>query len=364
MQGHVHQELVEGAVEEGGVNGDDRVQSAGGETGRGDGGVLLGDADVPHPVREALGERAEAHRVEHGGGDGHHVLAFLADPDDLLPEDRGPGRPAGGGEGRAGERVHHADGVEVVLLVGEGGFVAAALLGDAVDEDGAVEAFGAAQRGLHGPDVVAVDRADVLQAQVLEEALGGEGVLEALLRAVQRLVDGRADHGGALEDVLAPGQDAFVAVGGAQGGEVVGEAADGGGVGAFVVVDDDDERTVLGGGDVVQRLPGHAAGERAVTDHRDDVSLLPAHPAGLGEPVGPAECGGGVAVLDDVVLGLLAGGVAGEAALAAQLGEVLTAGQQLVHIALVAGVPQDAVHRRLEDPVQGDGQLHHPEVGS
>ncbi|MDH6620727.1 hypothetical protein M2163_007835 [Streptomyces sp. SAI-135] len=126
---------------------------------------------------------------------------------------------------------------------------------------------------------------------------------------------------------------------------MVGEAADGRRVRPLVVVDDDDQRPVLGGRDVVQRLPGHAAGERAVADDRDHVPLLPLHLAGLGEPVGPAERGGGVAVLDDVVLGLLAGGVAGQAALAAQFGEVLTPRQDLVHIALMAGVPHDAVDR-------------------
>ena len=78
-----------------------------------------------------------------------------------------------------------------------------------------------------GLDVVAVDRADVLQAEVLEHALRGDEVLEALLGAVQRLVQRLADDGGALQDVLAAGQEALVAVGGAQGGEVVGEAADG-----------------------------------------------------------------------------------------------------------------------------------------
>jgi hypothetical protein len=85
--------------------------------------------------------------------------------------------------------------VEVVLLVGEGGFVAAALLGEDMDEDGPVEAFRAPQRRLDGPDVVPVDRAHVLQSEILEEALGGEGVLETLLGAVQCLVDGVADDG-------------------------------------------------------------------------------------------------------------------------------------------------------------------------
>ena len=151
------------------------------------------------------------------------------------------------------------------------------------------------ERGLQGLDVVAVDRADVLQAQVLEHALRGDEVLEALLGAVQGLVERLADDRRALQEVLAAGQEALVAVGGAQGGEVVGEAADGGGVGALVVVDDDDERAVLGGGDVVQRLPGHAAGQRAVADDGDDVVVLLQHLVGLGEAVGPAEDGRGVA---------------------------------------------------------------------
>ena len=65
---------------------------------------------------------------------------------------------------------------------------------------------------------------------------------------------------------------------------------------ALVVVDDDDQRAVLGGGDVVQRLPGHTAGQRAVTDDRDDVVVLLAqHLVRLGQAVGPAQHGGGVA---------------------------------------------------------------------
>ena len=220
------------------------------------------------------------------------------------------------------------------------------------------------QRGLQRLDVVAVDRADVLEAQVLEHALRGDEVLQALLRAVQGLVERPADDRGPLQHVLAAGQEPLVAVGGAQGRQVVGEAADGRRVGALVVVDDDDERAVLGGGDVVQRLPGHAAGQRAVTDDGDDVVVRTAHLVGLGEAVGPAEHRGGVAVLDDVVLGLGAGGVAGQAALRLELGEVLTAGEQLVDVGLVPGVQQDPVLRGVEDPVQRDGQLDHAEVGA
>ena len=86
-------------------------------------------------------------------------------------------------------------------------------------------------------------------------------------------------------------------------------------------------RLVLGDGDVVQRLPGHAAGERAVADDGDDVPVLAADRVGLGQAVGVAEGGGGVGVLDDVVLGLGLAGVAAEAALLAQPVEARPAGR-------------------------------------
>lgn len=363
VQGDVHQDLVEGAVEEGGVDREDRVESAGGEAGRGGGAVLLGDADVVDPVREGGLELAEADGLEHGRGDRDDVLALLAELDHLLAEDGGPVE-AGGGDRQAGVRVDLAHRVEAVGLVLEGGGVAAALLGEAVHDDGAAEALGPLERGFQGLDVVAVDRADVLQTEVLEHALRGDEVLEALLGAVQGLVERAADDGRALQDVLAAGQEPLVTVGRTERGEVVGQAADGRGVGALVVVDDDDEGAVLGGGDVVQRLPGHTAGERAVADDRDDVVVLLQDLVGLGEAVGPAEDPGGVAVLDDVMVGLGAGGVAGEAALALEPGEVLAAGEQLVHVALVAGVPEHLVPGRLEDPVQGDGELDDAQVGA
>ncbi|GAA3294298.1 hypothetical protein GCM10020295_18450 [Streptomyces cinereospinus] len=189
-------------------------------------------------------------------------------------------------------------------------------------------------------------------------------VLQALLGAVQGVVERTADDRGALQHLLGARQEALVAVRGAQRGEVVGETADGGGVGALVVVDDDDQGAVLGVGDVVQRLPGHAAGEGAVADHGDHVVVAFQQLVGLRQAVGPAEDRGGVAVLDDVVLGLGLRGVAGQAALHLQPGEVLPAGEQLVHVGLVPGVPEHLVLRRFEHAVQGDGQLDHAEVGA
>ena len=62
------------------------------------------------------------------------------------------------------------------------------------------------------------------------------------------------------------------------------------------------------------------------------------------------------------MLGLGTVRIAGKAALLAERAEVLASGQQLVHIGLVAGVEDDAVPRRLEDPVDSESEFHNAEV--
>ena len=228
----------------------------------------------------------------------------------LLAEHRGPAatRP---GHRLARLSVDDADGVETFDLVLLRGQVAETLVGDRVHDDGAVESLGTGQRVLHRSDVVAVDGSDVLQPQILEHALRRNDVLEALLHPVQGLVERCADDRRATEQPLAPVEEALVSTGRAQGREVGGQTADRRRVGPLVVVDDDDDRT-FGGRDVVERLPGHAAGEGAVADDGDDVALteLPGELEALGDAVDPRQRGRRVAVLDDVVLGLRPAGVA------------------------------------------------------
>src|SRR5690606_4218935 len=66
--------------------------------------------------------------------------------------------------------------------------------------------------------------------------------------------------------------------------------------------------------------------------------------------------------LDDVMLRLGALRVSRKATARAQGREVLTAREQLVHIALVTRVEHDRVARRVEDAVHRDRQLDHAEV--
>ncbi len=325
--------------------------------------MLLGDADVERALGEPGLEVVEPHHVHHGGGDRDHVLATMADADDLVGEDVGPDLAA-----RvllAGLDVEGLGRVELVGLVPFGGVVAEALAGDGVHDDGPAEPLGLGERLLHRHPVVAVDGADVLETEVLEEPLWGNGVLHALLHGVEDVVRRRADAADRGQPLLDQVEDLLVAGVGAQRRERVGEAADRGRVGPAVVVDDDHQLAVAGDGDVVQRLPGHAAGEGAVADDGHDVAVLATDGVGLGQPVGVAEGGGGVGVLDDVVVGLGLARVAAQAALLAEPVELgPAAGQELVDVGLVAGVEDHPVTRGVEDPVDGQGELDDAEVGA
>ena len=96
--------------------------------------MLLGDADVEDPVGVGGGEAVQADGDEHGGGEGDDVRALAPDRHHLLVELVGPDA-AGDLERQPGLRVELADAVELVGLVVDGRLVAAALLGDDVDDD-------------------------------------------------------------------------------------------------------------------------------------------------------------------------------------------------------------------------------------
>jgi len=268
--------------------------------------VLFGDPDVDDAVGELLAHRAQPHGLQHRRGDRDDVVALPGDLQDLLGEHGRPPEP-GGHHGQAGLGVDDPDRVEAVRHVVERGLVAAALLGDGVDDHRRLVGPGAGEGELHRHDVVPIHWTDVLDAEVLEQSLGREHVLHALLQPVQRLIRHPARGAATQQGALAPVEGLLVAVGGAQRVEVVGDPAGGGGVGTSVVVDDDHEVAVRSLRDVVERLPRHPSGEGPVThDHHDVPVAPPAQQVRPGDAVAPAQGGGGVGVLHHVVHRLLA----------------------------------------------------------
>ena len=80
--------------------------------------------------------------------------------------------------------------------------------------------------------------------------------------------------------------------------------------------------------------------------------------ARLRQPLPDGQAGSGVTAVEDVVRRL---GPAREAADAVELTQrrepLQASGQQLVRVGLVAGIPDDSIARRLQQPVEGDRQL-------
>jgi hypothetical protein len=241
--------------------------------------------------------------------------------------------------------------------------ITVALVGDDVDHDRSPVGGGVTESAFQGEHVVPVDGAAVLEPEGLEERGGGDQLLERFLDPLGRLVGGVADQGEMAEGAAGGVLGRLIGGGEAELPQVGGDPADGRGVGAPVVVQDDDQLG-LEVADVVERLVGHAAGQRAVTDHADHLARFPGQLAGRGQGQGVAEARGGVGVLDDVVLGLGAVGVPGEtASLAKPVEGRQPPGQHLVNVGLVPGVEDQGIARRVEGAVEGDGQLHDPQVG-
>src|SRR5207237_10774546 len=96
--------------------------------------------------------------------------------------------------------------------------------------------------------------------------------------------------------------------------------------------------------DVVQRLPGHARGERAVPDDRDHVLVPALQVARDGHALRGRDRRARVSRTELIVLGFGPDEEAGNPAELAQGTEaVAPAGEQLVDVALVPGVPDELV---------------------
>ena len=68
LQGDVVHQLVVGALEEGGINGDDGLHAFASQTAGKGNGVLLGDADIEIAVGKLLFEFDQSAALAHGGG--------------------------------------------------------------------------------------------------------------------------------------------------------------------------------------------------------------------------------------------------------------------------------------------------------
>ena len=161
--------------------------------------MFLGNPDVVVAVWHRLLEGFQAGAARHGSGDTHHRGVFLAESDHGLAEDV---LPVGWGAGlrrmgRAGADIVRP-GAMKFFGMGLGSLETLALFGEDVKDDRLRTVFGVFEHSQEGGEIVAVDRADVTQAHLLENQAAAEPAAAVarhhlLGRGERKLGDGPLD---------------------------------------------------------------------------------------------------------------------------------------------------------------------------
>ena len=231
-------------------------------------------------MRKRLLERVDAGAGRHRGGDGDDLVVLLGLGDQAVGEHLGEGRDVGlwlvldaGNDLELGYAV-----------IPVGGFlrggIALALHRDHVDQD---RPFGfvvadVAQDRQQMVEIVTVHRADIEEAELLEQRSPGDQPAGVFFRPLHPALDGARES---LGDVMGHVAQPAIALGRDQPRQVPAHRADRRGDGHVVVVEDHDQPAVQRAG-VVQPLVGHPAGQRAVPDHRHGPGC--SSPGGRGRP--------------------------------------------------------------------------------
>ena len=250
--------------------------------------------------------------------------------------------------------------MELLLLL-QRRLKAAALLGEHVQHHWLVLLLEELEGLYQQWQIVAIDRAIVVQTKLLEDHASADDSLRCFLG-----LPGDVARSLAAELLHQPGGAVVQAHVGRIGHDLVEVLRDGADVlvdGPLVVIQDDDHP--LGPGHVVQRLIADAVGKRRIAGQRNDVLIAAAHVARDSHSQSGAESGSGVACAKAVMLALSAEHKAVQSTgLTDGVKALLASGEQLVDVTLVADVEDEAVFRGIEDIVHGDGQLDHAQVGA
>ncbi len=360
LQADVVDQLVVGALQERGVDRDDRAPALFRHAGRHDDGVLFGDADVVDAVRKALLDLDQRRPLEHRRADRDDLLVLLHEADQGAREHLRV-REARRRAGRSGRRSRLVELGGVVLGLRE----AAALVRQRVDDDGRSvrrDLPGARQGDLELLEVVPVDRSDVVEAQLVPDQVGEE---QALDRALQfpRELPGLVALGQPLDELVALFDELSVGRVQLEAVAPVHHPADVLRDRPAVVVQDHDQALGLDVDDVVQGLVARARGQGPVPHDHDDVRLVLAALQRHRDAQAVGEAGPGMTRRQRVVGALGGLGKTRQAAGRADRRKTVPApGHELVRVALVRGVPHQAVLRAVEGPVEGQRQLDDSEV--
>ena len=362
QQVHIVDDLVVGALQEGGVDADHRQHPLAGKACRKGDSVLLSHAHIKKAVAVGVGEELQACAVLHGSGDGADLSVRIPLFVQQIAEDRREGLLGSHfGVRDALDQIKGGHAVEIAGIV-LGGGIALALLGHDVQETGSLLAADVAQHPLQLRLIVAVHGSKIVEPHILEHGRVVHRPAQDALAALDGIFEGDTHHGHAIQE----GAHIFfciqIAVGGAQMVQIPSQRAHIFADGHFVVVED--HQQVIQPADVVHAFIDHAAREGTVADDGDDMARLAPQLFGPCHADGQRKSCVAVARDESVVLALIGVRKAGKAIQLAELIKPLPAArQQFMGVTLVADIKNDLVFGGLQHPVQGNGQLHCAQIG-
>ena len=205
LDADVVNQLVVGALQEGAVNSHHGLEPFAGHASRHGDGVLLGDTHIEILRRKSLLQQIQAGAGGHGGGDAHHGGVLFAELHQRLAKHLAvAGRlRLAGGIGLASGQIKGALGV-IAHLIGLGVGVALALGGGHMHQHRPLGAVGLFKGAHHAGDVVAIDGADVGEAQLLKHRthLGHRQTLHALFERLELVGQLAVQEGQVLNRLL------------------------------------------------------------------------------------------------------------------------------------------------------------------
>ena len=322
--------------------------------------MLLGNADVEIALREALLELDHARALAHGRRDADQARVLRRHVAQPLTEDLGKAEL-----GRHRRLLQPDLGVELARAVvghriGLGQLVALALFGYHVQELRSLEVLDVFQRRNEGVQVVPVNRADVVEAELFKQRRRHHHALGVFFQPLGEFEQRwrPLEHG--LAHVLGGGVELA-----AHELRQITVQRPHGRADAHIVVIQDDQQIAVGHAGVVQRLKRHAGGHGTVADDGNAAPVFAAQTRRQRHAQGGRNRGAGMRRAKGVV-GTF--GALWEPAQSTQLAQTVHAvappGEDLVRVGLVAHVPHQAVMRGVEDVVQRHGELDRAQIGT
>ena len=265
QQVDVVDDLVIGALQEGGVDAHHRQHSLTGKTGRKGDSMLLRHAHIKKALRVTMGEELQSGTVLHGSGDRAELRVLCSLLHQQFAENSGEGFL------RRNLRVRHSVRIKsrytvIVARIHLCRLITFTLFGHNMQKMGTRPLVDRAQGAFQLLHVVAVHRADVFKAHILEHG----GVVHSA--AYQRFCADQRFFHRCTNQWHTVQKTAYIILGiiirrsCAQMGQISCQCTDIFRDGHFVIVQD--HKQVVQPADIVHPLIHHAAGKSAIADHR------------------------------------------------------------------------------------------------